>query len=244
VSNRQTPRTTRHLSKQGKIIYRIDHPDFADGVWGHENFVVTRHANGDRVLRAYCELNDNPAIIRDVIQRVDTDFHPMEAMIRLTEGDEFKGSAWYHFTDTSAECQGYNTIDGRIEAKMDITRNVRGFGNHSLLGDGWLVAKFDRSKGLGRQTFHNNPITSIDHRGATGPSLEATTSSSLEYFGEEDIEVTAGRFRCHHFAFVLMSNDHPPYHLWVTADGDFIFIKGTVAAPYNWSFELIEYHES
>jgi hypothetical protein len=39
---------------------------------------------------------------------------------------------------------------------------------------------------------------------------------------------------------VVVATDHPEYHLWVTIDGDFIFVKGTVEAPYNWSFELTE----
>ena len=50
----------------------------------------------------------------------------------------------------------------------------------------------------------------------------------------------AGSFACHHFAYVVVATDHPEYHLWVTTDGDFIFVKGTVEAPYNWSFELTE----
>jgi hypothetical protein len=38
----------------------------------------------------------------------------------------------------------------------------------------------------------------------------------------------------------MIATDHPEYHLWVTTDGDFIFVKGTVAAPYDWSFELVD----
>ena len=50
----------------------------------------------------------------------------------------------------------------------------------------------------------------------------------------------AGTFACYHFAYVFVATDHPEYHLWVTTDGDFIFVKGTVEAPYCWSFELTE----
>lgn len=239
----QKPAQKKHATKRGVISYQIASPDFPDGDWGREIFTVTRHQNGERVLRAYCELNDDPALIRDVFQRVDKDFHPMDACVRLTEDDLFKGTAWYHFTDQSAEMQGYNMESGRVSAQTAIDRNVRGFGNHSLLGDGWLVARFDRSKGPRQHTFYDNPLTSIDHRGATGPLLERTKASTFEYFGEDEITVPAGTFHCHHFAFVLVSNNHPPYHLWVTADGDFMFVKGTVDAPYNWSFELIEYTE-
>lgn len=168
----------------------------------------------------------------------------MDAAVLLTEDDMFKGSAWYRFTDHSAEMQGYNTQSGRVSAKTAIDRSVRGFGNHSLMGEGWLVAKFDRSKGPSQHTIHNNPLTSIDHRGATGPLSERTKASTFEYFSEEEVTVSAGTFQCHHFAFILVSNNHPPYHLWVTADGDLSFVKGTVDAPYNWSFELTDYDET
>jgi hypothetical protein len=50
--------------------------------------------------------------------------------------------------------------------------------------------------------------------------------------------VPAGTFQCYHFAYVVIASHHPVYHLWVTTDGDFIFIKGTVASPYEWTFEL------
>lgn len=240
----QTLDKHRHITRRGKIIYMIESSEFPDGQWGFEHFTLTRHHNGERVIRAYCELWDKPLLIRDVFQRVNADFHPMESTVRLTEGDAFKGNAWYHFTYHKAEMQGYSADQGRVQGEMEITPTVRGFGNHSLIGDGWLVAKFDRSKGPGRQTFHNNPLTSIDHRGATGPALEHTTASTFEYFGEETITVKAGTFKCYHFAFILVSNNHPPYHLWVTADGDFMFVRGHVDAPYNWSFELTELTEN
>ncbi len=238
----QRPAVKRHTRKRGVIRYCIDDANFPDQTWGEEVFIMTRHSNGDRVLRAYCELNDEPTLIRDVVQRVDRDFHPQDAAVRLTEDDQFKGSAWYLFDDHLAQMQGFNQQDGRISDTRQITRQVRGFGNHSLMGDAWLVAKFDRSQGPGQQTFRNNPLTSVDHRGATGPALEQTETSTFEYFGEEQITVSVGTFACFHFAFVLVSNNHPPYHLWVTTD-DFVFVKGTVEAPYNWSFELVEYVE-
>jgi hypothetical protein len=102
------------------------------------------------------------------------------------------------------------------------------------------VARLDRSKGPRQHTFYNSPLTSLDHRGATGPALACSQGTTIEYFGEETVTVRAGSFACHHFAYVVVATDHPEYHLWVTTDGDFIFVKGTVEAPYNWSFELTE----
>ena len=67
----QHPATREHLTRRGTVTYYIDNDEFAAGIWGREHFTLTRHRNGDRVLRAYCELDDEPALIRDVIQRVD-----------------------------------------------------------------------------------------------------------------------------------------------------------------------------
>jgi len=240
----QKPSSTRHVTKRGTITYDIDNPDFASGNWGLEHFIITRHGNGDRVLRAYCELNDEPALIRDVLICVDADFHPRDATVRLTEGDEFKGTGWYHFTDKQIDFQGFNAAQGRISKTMEIDRSIRGFVNHALSGDAWLVARFDRAKGPRQQTFYNNPLSSADHRGATGPRLETSDNTTIEYKGEDHVTVPAGTFSCHHFIFLIPSGNHPPYHLWVTADGDFVFVKATVDAPYNWTFELTEFSES
>ena len=84
--DKQTPAARAHTTRRGTVEYRIDDPNFPGGIWGREHFTLTRHANGDRVLRAFCELDDEPALIRDVIQRVDHEFHPQDCVVRLTEG--------------------------------------------------------------------------------------------------------------------------------------------------------------
>ncbi|MEK9934170.1 MAG: hypothetical protein VW664_10515 [Halieaceae bacterium] len=236
----QQPATREHLTRHGTVEYQIDSAAFPSGIWGRERFTLTRHRNGDRVLRAFCELDDEPALIRDVIQRVDAEFHPQDCVVRLTEGGVFKGSTWYQITDDEIRYEGLTRDEGRIAGQLEIDRSIRGFGTHALNSDAWLVARFDRSEGPCQRTFYNSPLTSLDHRGATGPALECSQGTTIEYFGEETIRVRAGSFACHHFAYVVVATDHPEYHLWVTTDGDFIFVKGTVEAPYNWSFELTE----
>ena len=82
----QKPAAREHLTRHGTVEYQIDSAAFPSGIWGRERFTLTRHRNGDRVLRAFCELDDEPALIRDVIQRVDAEFHPQDCVVRLTEG--------------------------------------------------------------------------------------------------------------------------------------------------------------
>lgn len=237
--------TARHVTRSGRIAYRFEpaadsFSQFPDGVWGFEDWCITRHGDGTRVLRARCELHDEPLVIRDVIQAVDAVYHPHDAFVRLTIGDKFFGSSWYRFTDTEAELEGWTALKGRIREHRWIARDMRGFGTHALMADAWLCARYDFRKGAGQQTFTDNLMTSIDHRGATGPEFTTTTTSTLRYDGIESVTVAAGTFDCHHFAFMNTSNNHPPYDLWITADGDFLFVKGVVTAPYHWTFELTE----
>ena len=72
----QTPAKREHVTRRGTVEYQIDSPNFPSGIWGREHFTLTRHLNGDRALRAFCELDDEPALIRDVIQREDAEFTP------------------------------------------------------------------------------------------------------------------------------------------------------------------------
>ncbi len=229
-----------HRRLAGRIDYFIDgHPDFPERFWGFESWRMTHHADGHRVMRAYCELHDDPPLIRDVIQAVDRDFHPHDSFVRLTSDNRFQGSTWYHFTDSRAEYHGVTAESGRVSDTTPISRAMRGFGSHNLGSDAWLTARFDYSKGIGTQYFQDNLLTSVDHRGATGPAF-ARSNSGLEYFGIESISVPAGPFYCHHLAIVGTSHNHPPYDYWVTTDGDYIYVRGVVTEPYNWSFELTE----
>jgi hypothetical protein len=68
----------------------------------------------------------------------------------------------------------------------------------------------------------------------------ATTGSGLEYQGRESVHVPAGKFDCHRLAFVGFTNAHPPYTMWVSADPDFLYVKGIVEGYMDSVFELSE----
>jgi hypothetical protein len=232
----------KHRTRKGSIEYRISgDPKFPDGVWGLEDFRMTHHADGSRVLRCYCELSDgDQPLIRDVIQSVDADFVPRNVYAHLTKSDVFFGHSIYQFTDSEAEYHGFTAEKGYITETVPYHRSMRGFGTHALNADAWMAARYDFSQGPGIQTWKDNLLTSIDHRGATGPHFERTTTSSLQYHGTEEVTVKAGTYDCHKFSFVKTSNNHPPYDFWMTSDSDFIFVKGVVGAPFNWTFELLK----
>jgi hypothetical protein len=219
---------------KGHIAYRS--PTF--GEWGGDDWTIRIDTNGHRVLTAYCEMEfKGRHVARSVIYEVDEAWHPQTAMIRLGVNRTLQGSAWYHFTDTTAECQAYTHQEGRLTQTFPITRAIRGFGSHPLQADAWLLARFDYQKG-GTQHFTRNLLSSTDHLGSTGPMFQ-TTNSALELVGAETVTVEAGAFDCWHLRFVQTSNDHPPYDIWVTRDGLFLFVLGIVGGYMDTRFELV-----
>ena len=67
-----------------------------------------------------------------------------------------------------------------------------------------------------------------------------TTESGLRYVGPETVTVPAGVFDCHRIAFVGLTNDHPDYDMWLTRDGDFLYVKSEVGGYMDSVFELAE----
>ena len=143
-----------HVTRRGTVEYQTDNANFLSGIGGREHFTLTRHRNGDRVLRAFCGLDDEPALIRDVIQRVDAEFHHQDCAVLFTEDGSFKGSTWCHITHhNEIRYVGLTRDEGRIAGQLDFDLTVRGFGTHALNPDAWLVARFNRSQGSLRHTF-------------------------------------------------------------------------------------------
>jgi hypothetical protein len=210
---------------RGRVTYRRR----GDGaLWGFEDWSITRGADGLRVMAAHCEMAlGKDDVVRDSILSVHPDFHPHDASVRI-------------FSDDQASCESWTLEAGRITQTMAITRPLRGFVIHAVQGDGWLSATFPYDKGPGhRQFFGYNLLHSIHHLGATGPMI-ATTRSGLEYVAREQVSVAAGEFDCHRIRFVGLTNDHPPYDMWVSADGDFLYVKGEVGGYMDSVFELSE----
>jgi hypothetical protein len=61
--------------------------------------------------------------------------------------------------------------------------------------------------------------------------------------GAEKVTVGAGTFDALHFQFVAnpeLPQEHPPYDVWCTADGDYLFLKGQAAGYMQTYYELVE----
>lgn len=232
-----------HRTIRGKILYTSNKPDRLGQERGRESFIITVHTDGKRTLRAHCEIDDPPTVLRDVVLSLDAHNYPLDCFVRLTIDDRFEGSGWMRFSENHAETESFNVNDGRISQRLDLEHRTRWLASHPIAGDAMAFSIFDRSNGPGKTFFPDMMVTSPDHRGATGPLL-FKLGFGIEYLGDETITVPAGTFDAHHLRYVdtagQLPEEHPLYDVWCTTDGDFIFLRGEVGGYMQTFYELIE----
>lgn len=226
----------------GRIAYSSDKPDRSGEERGRERFRIDVHADGSRTLSAHSEIDDAPAVMRDVVASMGPDMRPTDCFVRISVGDEFMGSGWFTFAGNVASCEAKTRLEGRISQSLPLQEPVRAFGSHAIINDGFLMNLYDLSRGPGVQHIAQLPLSSPDHRGATGPMI-FVVGLSIEYVGAETIDVPAGRFEALHFRLVDvpgMPEEHPEYDLWCTADGDYVMLRAVVGGYMQTRYELAE----
>jgi len=244
-----------HKTLRGHIHYTSSKPGREGVERGREHFAITVHGDGRRTLRAQCEIDDEPNVLRDVTLTKNKNWDTLDAFVRLSLGDEQQGSSWFYFGDTGADCEGWTHERGRFSEHEAYDERPAIFGTHPIQGDAWHLSVIDRSEGPKVHTFGRFLMTSLDHRGATGPSLVwHDPGMIIEFVGEETISVGAGTFDALHFCYGERgstaqgsneTNEHPPYEVWVTADGEFVLLKAQVTGYMMTRYELVslEVHE-
>ena len=231
-----------HAVKRGRLAYTSKKPDRMDEERGREWWTSIKHADGKRSLTAHSEIDDQPSVLRYVQLNLDADWRPLDASVRLSVGDQFTGSGWYRFGDGYIECETFTAADGRLTQRMETPPTPYMFGAHAIQNDAWICSSFDLSRRDEIQTLPQL-VSSTDHRGATGPTL-ASVTPVVEFVDEEQLSVIAGDFAAYHFrigAVEGLPEKHPVYDLWTSADGDFIFLKGSVGGYMQTHYELVEY---
>ena len=223
--------------RTGRIAYKHR----SDGTeWGFEDFLLTRDATGGRGLSVHCEMAfDAEHVVRETVLNVDAAFQPLDAYVRILNHGIPTGSGWFRFGENEAEGESFTAAAGRLSQRMLVERPMRGFGVHALMGDGWMAAPFPFERGAGHTHWlgSRNLLHSMHHFGATGPRLELSTTG-ITYEGTETIEVPAGSFACHRVSLTGMTNAHPPYTMWISADGDFLYVQGVVEGYMDSLFQL------
>jgi len=233
-----------HSVRSGLVRYTSKKPERRDEERGRERWTLIRHADGRRSLWAHSEIDDRPSVLRFVQLNVNPDWTPSDAFVRITVGDEFRGSGWFRFGKRAAECETYTAVDGRVSQRIESAEPIRCFGGHAIQNDAWVTQTVDRSR-AGQPQAPTVLLSSTDHRGATGPSI-ATVVPRVTYLGEERISVAAGVFPAWHFRFTSVAGlpeEHPEYDVWTSTDGDFLFLRGEVGGYMQTGYELAELHD-
>ncbi len=206
---------------------------------GREVFAITVHGDGRRILRAQSEI-DEGEVLRDVVYTVSAKWRPIEAYVRLSVLDRFQGSGWFQFDSAGASCEAVTREDGRMSQRLDTPTPPLCFGSHPISGDAWMVTPYDMSRRTEAQRIEPALMSSLAFNGATGPRLHSL-GYGLAFRGEETLDVPAGRIDSWKFEFLLAGSEvdgHPPYHVWVSADGDYIIVKAEVGAPRHYTYLL------
>jgi len=234
------------MTRDGRSLgYRLVHGELAythaGRVRGHERFTLSFHADGSRILRAMSEIFET-RVLRDVSMRLGPDGCPRDAFLRLTVEDRFRGAGWFTFGAEEARGEALHAPDSPVSQSVRLQRPVRSFGTHPIQGDAWHAGLFDLA-GPSRQFFEDLMISSHAFDGATGPEL-LPLRFGLELLGTEEVAVPAGSFHCRRFRFLLAHGefaDHPPYEIWVTADGDNVLVRAHVGGTRDLLYELCAY---
>src|SRR5690606_3399989 len=111
----------------GSIQYTSKQSHRMDAERGRESFRLDVHRDGSRVLAAHCEIDDAPAVVRDVNLRLDADNLPQECFVRIAVGGQFRGSGWFVFNANEAQCESTTTVEGRVSQRFPLQAPLLAF---------------------------------------------------------------------------------------------------------------------
>lgn len=202
----------KHRQYSGKIQYIGD----SNPNRGREWFNVTVHADGQRTVRATCEMDDSQ-ILRDVVYTVNENWTPQDAFVRLTIGEKFTGSAWFNFEPGVVECESNTAAFGRLSQRVTVPGGPVAFGPHPVVCDVWHLGAIDRSVDAPEfQTISDVPMSSLLDNGGSGPMIEIHKTLYFQRYEPEQITVPAGTFDCLHYA--LGASPDEMEHIWCTPE--------------------------
>ncbi|MBK6598142.1 MAG: hypothetical protein IPG25_09765 [Proteobacteria bacterium] len=240
-----------HQFIRGKIHYTSDKPGREGQERGREFFTITVHQDGRRTLQSHCEIDDAPAVMRDVTLSFDAEWRPSDCFVRIDVGNQFVGSSWFRFTESEIECEAYTVSEGRVSQRVALSAPATVFGTHPIAADALLCKIAALDQGAQMQLFPDLYLCSLDHRGATGPMImRHPTGVRLGFVGREKLTVGAGTFDALHFRIGESDEGeeretrnepgkHPAYEMWTTADGNYTFLKAWVSGYMMTSYELV-----
>jgi hypothetical protein len=225
----------QHRTIRFKVLYLGE-----QGEWGREWCTITVHGNGDRTIRALCEIDDKE-ILRDATYTVDRDFAPKDCFVRLTIKDRFVGSTWFRFDGAHGEAEGYTAAEGRSSQRVGFPSPPVSMVVHPVSVDLWHWARIELDESRGMQLCAPLATCSFSPYGDTGPILGPYTMRA-KFLGRERVKVRAGTFDCLRATY-LKADGTPSLETWCTDDGDRLIVKMDWR-PFASQFELVELERS
>ena len=140
MSDKESITQIDHETVMGKIIYLSNKEDRKGQERGREYFIINKHANGHRKIVAHCEIDDRPAVMRDITYSLDENWLPTDCFVRISVDDQFMGSGWFNFSDGHAECETTTALEGRVSQKMETNGHLKTFQNHAIACDAWHLS--------------------------------------------------------------------------------------------------------
>jgi len=211
---------------------------------GREWFMTTWHPDGQRTLRAVCEIEPGLVtgrrVTRDVTYSVDAERRPLDCFVRLHQDGRFLGTGWFNFRDGVAECEAWGVPMGRASQRFE-AGVPPSFGAHAITCDVTHLERFDHARPERVQSARGVMLSSPEHDGCSGPLL-FPLDFAIEYVGRETLTVGAGTFEADHYRFLLegsLPTEHPTEELWCTPE-EFVCLKVSVGGYMSSSYELVE----
>lgn len=216
-----------YRTRRGKISYISTEPERFGKERGRERFHMSFAADGRKTLSAVCEIDDEPDVLRHTVLTYDADWRPTEALVRIDVSGKPMGSGWLDVQPRMARLYGRNARSGLIASEIEPGAPLRFLGCDPIVSDGWHLSNFDLALPDGDQAT-DGVLSSADNRGGTGPTLWPLRTG-MRFHGRERLTVPAGAFDALHFELLFLSGQmleaHPPYHIWTTADGDYVALR-------------------
>lgn len=171
---------------------------------GSEKFDLLVHPDGSRTLSISSDMTTRNAWFT-VVLRNDAKFRPMEAAAFYWNGARYKGSGHFTVNADQLMAKSNGPISGQQQSATVVPARFS-IGLHPVSGDGWHTAQHDPS-GDALQTIALYSVeASAD---LTKPVLGTMLPLTVEFVGEETIEVPAGRFATKRYRLAGMND------LWV-----------------------------
>ena len=161
-----------------------------DSLCGTDEFTLTLQSDGTRTLRSMTQQTDRGTQI-NIVLRVDRDFRPLEGFTTDYMEGEFLGTGLFSVNGNeltalvkTPERQSLETLE--VPERFSLLM-------HPVSADGWHFGSYDMQRG-GPQT-----ATRCSVGGARESVRCALSEFTLEYLGDETIEVPAGKFDTQRF---------------------------------------------